>query len=183
MVWCVDGFLPTSCTANAVHAFFNGMGAGILLACLVALTLCADFTLLSASSIFGQRRLVAACPCPQFTHFSVRVSLSLHWADSCRPAQYLQVWASDLQVLAWCPNFWQLKHCRGLLTKGLSRKLPYPLVNLTGCCFPASTIFTKFVGSACFFSVFHLVILAASMTSLSWRSNSSVTQAGTPIMM
>ena len=100
VVCWVDGCFPTSCMVNEVHAFFNGMGAGILLTCLVVLTLCAGFTLLTVSSFFGQRRLVAACPCPQFTHFCVRVSLSLHWADACRPAQYLQVWTSDLQVLA-----------------------------------------------------------------------------------
>ena len=142
----VDGCFPTSCMVNEAHAFFNGMGDGFLLTCLVVLTLCAgvcdDLTLLSASSFFGQRRLVAACPCPQFTHFSVRVSLSLHWVDACRPAQYLQLWTSDLQVLAWWPNFWQLKNCRGRLTKGLSRKLPYLRVNLTGCCFPTNIILT-----------------------------------------
>ena len=38
-----------------------------------------------------------------------------------------------------------------------------------GCCFPTSTILTKLVGSACCFSVFHLVIREASRTSLSCR--------------
>ena len=64
----VDSCFPTSCMVNEVHAFFNGMGAGILLTCLVVLTLCTGLTLLSASSFFGQWRLVAACPCPQYTH-------------------------------------------------------------------------------------------------------------------
>ena len=53
---------------SEAHAFFNGMGDGFLLTCLVVVTLCAGFTLLSASSFFGQRRLMAECPCPQFTH-------------------------------------------------------------------------------------------------------------------
>ena len=33
----VDGCFPTSCMVNEAHAFFNGMGAGILLTCLVVL--------------------------------------------------------------------------------------------------------------------------------------------------
>ena len=133
------------------HAFFSGMGAGFLLTCLVVGILgtgvCDAFALFTASSFFGQSRLVVECLCPQFTHFSVRFLLSLHWFDACLSTQYLQVWTLDLQVLAWWTNFCQLKHCSGSHTKGLIRKLPYPLVNLTGCCFPTSTTFIMFVGS------------------------------------
>ena len=97
------GRFTTSWMVREARAFFNGMGTGFLVDCLVVGTLCdcvCDvFTLCSAASFFGQRRLVVACPCPQFAHFSV--SLSWHWVDVCLPAQYLQVWTSDLQVLAW----------------------------------------------------------------------------------
>ena len=85
------------------------MRAGFLLTCLVVGILGADVcevvALFSASSFFGQSRLVVACPCPQFTHFSVRFLLSLYWLDACLPAQYLQ-------VLAWWPNF-QTARCAG----------------------------------------------------------------------
>ena len=86
------------------HAFINGMGAGFLLPCLIVGLFIPGmhevFTLLMASSFFGQSRLVVTCLCSQLTHFSVRVLLSLHWVDACLPAQYLQVWTIDLQVLA-----------------------------------------------------------------------------------
>ena len=177
----------TSCMVSVAHAFFNGMGAGSLLTCLVVgisgAGVCEVFALFSASSFFGQSRLVVACPSLQFTHFSVQFLLSLHWLNVCHPAQYLQVWNSDLQVLVWWTNFWQLKHCNGSLTNGLIRKLPYPLVNLTGCCFATSTTFTIFVVSDFCFSEFHFVIWEASSTSLSCCSSSSVTQDGTPIMI
>ena len=50
------------------HAFFNGMGAGFLLICLVVgiLLVRSKSALFSVSSFFGQRQLVVACPCPQF---------------------------------------------------------------------------------------------------------------------
>ena len=60
------GRFTTSCMVSEAHAFFNGMGAGFLLTCLVIGTRCAGvcdiFTLFSASSFLGQRRLLAACP-------------------------------------------------------------------------------------------------------------------------
>ena len=52
------GRFTTSCMVNEAHAFFNGMGAGFLLTCLVIGTICAGvchvFTLFSASSFFGR---------------------------------------------------------------------------------------------------------------------------------
>ena len=81
----------------------------------------------------------------------------------CIVILYLQVWTSDL---AWWSNFWQLKHHNGSLTNGIIQKLPYHLVNLTGCCFHISTTFTMFVGSDFCFSVFHFVIREDSSTLL-----------------
>ena len=138
------------CFQYKKNYFSMYMGAGFLLTCLVVGILgagvCEVFVLFSASNFFGQSRLVVSCPCPQFTHFTVRFLLSLHWFDACLPAQYLQ-------VLAWWPNFWQLKHCCGSLTKGLIRKLLYPLINLTGCVsLPVLPLITMFVGNDLCFS-------------------------------
>ena len=77
-----------------------------------------------------------------------------------------------VEALHWCS-----------LAKGLIRKLPYPLVTLTGCCFPTSTTFTMSVGSDFCFSEFHFIIQEASSTSLSYCSSTSVTQDSTPIMI
>ena len=75
------GRFYTSCTVNVAHAFASGMGAGFLLSCfsMVCCDAGAVFAFFSASILFGQRRLVVACSCPQFAHFSVSCWLSLHW--------------------------------------------------------------------------------------------------------
>ena len=82
------------------HAFVNGMWAGFLLPCLIVGLFVAGvyevFTLSMASSLFGHSRLMMVCPCPQLTHFSVRVLLSLHWVDASSGA-IPAVWTSDLQ--------------------------------------------------------------------------------------
>ena len=100
--------------------------------------------------------------------------LYLHWLDACHPSQYMLVWTSELQVRTWCPNFWQLKNYWGPFTKGLILKPPHPLVNLTGCYFPASTTFTMSVLIAIYLvSLFHLVIrLASIITSACGRRSS-----------
>ena len=79
--WHKKGCFSTSCTVNVVHAFVSGMGAGFLLSCfcVVRCDAGAVFALLSASILFGQRRLVVTCSCPQFAHLSVSCLLSLHW--------------------------------------------------------------------------------------------------------
>ena len=70
------GRVSTSCTVNVAHAFASGMGAGFLLSCfcVVRCDAGAVFTFFSASILFEQRRLVVACSCPQFAHFSVSCS-------------------------------------------------------------------------------------------------------------
>ena len=87
------GRFSTSCTVNVAHAFASGMGAGFLLSCfcVVRCDAGAVFAFFSASILFGRRRFVVACSCPQFAHFSVSCLLSLHWWERCRPVQYLQV--------------------------------------------------------------------------------------------
>ena len=74
------GRFSTSCSVNVAHAFSSDMGAGFLLSCLCVV--CCDagavFAFFSASILFGQRRLVVACSCSQFVHFSVSCLLSLH---------------------------------------------------------------------------------------------------------
>ena len=79
------------------HAFFSRIGAGFLMSCMFVAHygagICAVFDFFSASSLFGQRRLLVACPCPHSEHFSVLFLLPLHRLDldGCLPAQYMQV--------------------------------------------------------------------------------------------
>ena len=58
------GRFSTSCMVSVADAFFNGMGAVFLLTCLVVGILgagvCEVFALFSASTFFGQSRLVVA---------------------------------------------------------------------------------------------------------------------------
>ena len=182
--WHERGRVSASFTVNVAHAFDSGMWAGFLLSCfsVVRCDAGAVFSFFSASILFGQTRLVA-CSCPQFAHLNVNCLLSLYWWEWCLPAQYLQVWISDLHVLAWWAYFWQLKHCWGPFIKGRILKLPYPLVNLTECSFPVKTTFTMTVWFANFILLFHCIIRVASSTISSCRSSSSVMQDGTPIRM
>ena len=143
------------------------------------------FTLSMASSYFGQSRLVAECHCLQWTHFSVRVLLSLHWMDACLPAQYLQVLTSDLHVLAWWPNF-----CMAVeALQWFSCVRSHPVTSASPCksgwwcCFPERTTFIMFVGVVVCVCIIHFVILDASSTSSSCNSSFSVIYDGTPIMM
>ena len=135
-LWCLELMVPLKRVVfhflvSVAHAFFNRMGTVFLLTCLVVGRLGIGVREVSVCSRLPVSLCRAdgwaACHCSQFTHFRVRFLLSLHWFDACLPAQYLH-------VLAWCPNVWQLNHCSGSLTKGLIRKLPYPLVNLSECC-------------------------------------------------
>ena len=77
------GRFSTSCTVNVAPAFASGMGDGFLMSCfcVVRCDQGAVFAFFSDSIIFGQKRLVVACSCPQFAHCSVSCLLALHWWD------------------------------------------------------------------------------------------------------
>ena len=81
--WHEMGRFSTSCMVNVAHAFASGMGADFLLSCfcVVRCNAGAVFAFLSTSILFGLRRLVVACSCPQFSHLSVSCLLSLHWRE------------------------------------------------------------------------------------------------------
>ena len=127
----LKGSFSTSCTVSVAHAFFNRMGTVFLLTCLVVGRLGIGVREVSVCSRLPVSLCRAdgwaACHCSQFTHIRVRFLLSLHWFDACLPAQYLHVWPGVQTSGSWITVV-------VLITKGLIRKLPYPLVNLSECC-------------------------------------------------
>ena len=173
------GSLSTSCTVSVSHAFVNRMWDGFLLICLVVGlfgdAMCEAFAFFSASSFFGQSRLMVVCPSPQLTNFSVRFLLFLHWLDACLPAQYLQVWTSakllSIEAQQWFSD------------KGPHSETPVPSGKSDGVLFSYQYYRYHVCRFRLLFLVFHMVIRDASSTSLFCWGSSLVTQGGTPMMI
>ena len=94
---------------SEAHAFFDEMGAGFLLTCLVVVTLFAGV----CDGSLGRG--------DWWRHASVHSVHTLVCESRCP-------WTSIGHAghMAWWPYFLQLKHCSGRFTKGLIQKLPYP---------------------------------------------------------